>query len=303
MAGLYDAGEANYAQKEEELAKDNRRDDINERLMDAIERGDLEETKGLIEQGAQPNTNGLNALHKAAFHGKLAIVRYLVTFHGMDPNTKDKNGFTPLHRAAYNGSLEVCKCLVHEAKADIWEVNREGMTATQIAQKYGQKKTADWLLSKQIEQPPPCTWVEVSGSVYENSRHFKSAMELVGCRIKIAYGGGFFSKKQWVEGTVIKYNEYKVRHQVRFDDGSTKWEYLDFKHKPQKYKFLRAVPSIKGIAQVVSTPSDFEAVSSAPPDDGGCVMHVPIAEIFTSTADSVQEKMKMNENENQPKQL
>jgi hypothetical protein len=42
----------------------------------------------------------------------------------------------------------------------------------------------------------------------------------VGCRISVNRklpGKGMFSGKQWCTGTVIRYDENKVKHQVKFD--------------------------------------------------------------------------------------
>ena len=68
---------------------------INTALMDAADRGDLNEVKRLVEKkhadvNAKDN-DGVTAGMVAARYGYLEMVRYLVE-HGMDVNAKDKNG-------------------------------------------------------------------------------------------------------------------------------------------------------------------------------------------------------------------
>jgi ankyrin repeat protein len=46
------------------------------------------------------NKYGETPLHKAAFGGRVDVVKLLLE-HGVDPNTQDKYGRTPLHEAAY----------------------------------------------------------------------------------------------------------------------------------------------------------------------------------------------------------
>lgn len=88
-------------------------------------------------------------------------------------------------------------------------------------------------------------------------------MDLVGCRVSITLKGGLFSKRQTLYGTVVKYDEYKVKHQIRLDEtGELEWHYLDFIGKPLKYKLLQALPKAPktGLAEVVS-PNEFVPVA------------------------------------------
>ena len=71
-----------------------------------------------------------------------------------DVNAQDNVGYTALHRAAHNGQLEMCKYLVEEAKIDIWIVCDNGLTAFQVAIKFGHAATANWLLEKTAINPP-----------------------------------------------------------------------------------------------------------------------------------------------------
>ena len=69
-----------------------------ESLIEAAKRGDLDEVKRLIENGADVNikdNDGDTPLHYAASGGHLDVVKFLVE-NGADVNAKDKYGRTPL---------------------------------------------------------------------------------------------------------------------------------------------------------------------------------------------------------------
>jgi ankyrin repeat protein len=129
---------------------------IGSRFAVAIEKGDLDAVKELVEGGAPPDTpidygeNRLSPLMKAAWEGELEIASYLiekganVNFSNQDKetplhqaigreqvdlvrlliekgakvNVADVRSFTPLHKAAAAGNVEIMKLLVG-AKADM----------------------------------------------------------------------------------------------------------------------------------------------------------------------------------------
>ena len=128
---------------------------IGNRFAVAIEKGDLDAVKELVEGGASPDTwidygaNRWSPLMKAAWEGELPIAEYLVekganvnvsnqdketplhlgvgreqvelvrflVAKGAKVNAADIRQFTPLHKAAAAGNVEIAKILI-AAKAD-----------------------------------------------------------------------------------------------------------------------------------------------------------------------------------------
>ena len=90
--------------------------DLGEQLMAAVEQGDDEQARTLLEYGANPNFRdagtGLTALHAAAGRGDTVLVRLLLEA-GADVFTVDsRGGATPLHKAVQGGSLDTVRLLV-----------------------------------------------------------------------------------------------------------------------------------------------------------------------------------------------
>ena len=84
--------------------------------------------KDLLVKDSVHNT----ALHWAASHNRLHLVKYLVEDHKADVNIKNKSLATPLHFAAASGSNQVVKYLIQN-RAKIDERDEKGDTPLQIA--------------------------------------------------------------------------------------------------------------------------------------------------------------------------
>jgi len=68
----------------------------------------------LAKNGGNPNTadlEGYTPLHNAAWHNKLELIRYLISY-GAKINVQESTGSTPLRKAAYRGHLEAAKMLL-----------------------------------------------------------------------------------------------------------------------------------------------------------------------------------------------
>ena len=78
-------------------------------LGDAAERGDLNEVKWLVKDGADlshVNKKGQSVLWRAVKGGELEIVTFLIN-NGADPLQQDKNIGSPLHLAAAKGQNDI----------------------------------------------------------------------------------------------------------------------------------------------------------------------------------------------------
>ncbi len=151
-------------------------------LLNATKIGNISEVTGLVNQGANVNTEdrdsnipARNAVLKgyfgiikylvekgvslkaedhycghptcnAAYSGHLNILKYLIS-KCVDINDTDKNGWTPLHFAAWRGYLEVANFLI-EKGADINAENIFGRKPIHIAAENNNKDIIDFFLSK-----------------------------------------------------------------------------------------------------------------------------------------------------------
>src|SRR5678815_1968851 len=120
------------------------------RIADTGETDDLEAVLPRANINAR-NEHGMTALMRAAYHGRLRLVRVLLE-HGADPNVTRNDNFTALSLAAFFGHAEVVDILMqHGAKTDV--ATRFG-TSPQIwakARSYGDVART---LETQKAQPP-----------------------------------------------------------------------------------------------------------------------------------------------------
>ena len=88
---------------------------LDEQLCEAVDRGDTEQVRSLLADGANVNVTGklLSAtpLHRAAEPGNLRIAELLIA-RGADANAWDEGNATPLHRAAAAGRKEMVDLLI-----------------------------------------------------------------------------------------------------------------------------------------------------------------------------------------------
>lgn len=101
-------------------------------------RGNRAQIMCLLEQDRNLATKrdfilGYSALHWAAKHGRVDIVKLLAGTHGVDVNGKTNGGYTPLHLAAMHGHDDVIKTLVTEYDADINSRDHSGKKPRQVA--------------------------------------------------------------------------------------------------------------------------------------------------------------------------
>lgn len=86
-------------------------------MLEATVRGDVEEVKRVLNEGANPNVKdelSSTPLHNMTKEGNIVISRLLLEY-GASQDARDESNSTPLHYAAQNGNLEMVKLLL-----DFW---------------------------------------------------------------------------------------------------------------------------------------------------------------------------------------
>jgi HEAT repeat protein len=122
------------------------RSQLNEKLMNAVKRGDLKAATVAISEGADPNFGGnidYTVLIFAAVQGNVEVIDLLLT-HGADVN-KRYNSRTPLHLAASHSQAGSINALIRGG-ADINALDENGSTALMWAAHKGCKDIVESLL-------------------------------------------------------------------------------------------------------------------------------------------------------------
>ena len=103
-------------------------------LARAVSRGDLDETKQLLKEGARINARqprgGSTALSAAALHGRLDLAEYLLD-QGAKVDATNQDGNTPLHVAAFLCRTDIVKLLL-ENGSSAQTKNRRGESAVEV---------------------------------------------------------------------------------------------------------------------------------------------------------------------------
>ncbi|XP_058536030.1 ankycorbin isoform X4 [Ochotona princeps] len=110
-----------------------------ERLLQAVEHGDVEKVASLLgKKGASAtkhDSEGKTAFHLAAAKGHVECLRVMVT-HGVDVTAQDTTGRSALHLAAKNSHHECIKKLL-QSKCPVENVDSAGKTALHYAAAQG----------------------------------------------------------------------------------------------------------------------------------------------------------------------
>lgn len=83
-------------------------------FYNALENGNMNMCKFLVENGANPNVTGRfgkSVLHYLVDHDQYILARWFID-RKVDVNAKDEHGYTALHCAALKGSIEMCELLL-----------------------------------------------------------------------------------------------------------------------------------------------------------------------------------------------
>jgi len=120
---------------------------LNEALLEASVRGNVEKVQELINKGANINAKdnaGWTPLHHATAHKHDKTVKTLLQ-NRANPNAKDDDGWTPLHLASVGGEDKTVKTLLQN-RADIHAKDDEWRTALHNASLNGHGEIVKLLL-------------------------------------------------------------------------------------------------------------------------------------------------------------
>lgn len=122
-------------------------------LHDAVGSGEVEQTRSLLNAGADPdarNDNGETPLNLAVLGGHQSVALLLLEA-GASVDARNRGGFTPLHAAAYAGATEIASTLLDRG-ADINDKrNTAGVTPLSIAAEQGYVDVAKVLIERGAE--------------------------------------------------------------------------------------------------------------------------------------------------------
>ena len=107
---------AENEEKATQLRYENHPDLLRDALADSIERGNLADTKKILDAGAPVNarrrSNGMTPLSTAVFYGRMPIVKHLVEQRNARLSHDNRDGNTPLHLAAFFCRTEIVRYLL-----------------------------------------------------------------------------------------------------------------------------------------------------------------------------------------------
>lgn len=124
-------------------------------LIEAIERGDVEMVRLLLDAGADPDVKGggYTPLGRAAILGHGRITAMLLKY-GADPDLKSSDGNTPLTAAASMNRLDVIRALL-PARPDYTLYNLQGRTALSVAAMEGYEEAVRIMLEGGVDAAVP----------------------------------------------------------------------------------------------------------------------------------------------------
>ena len=118
-------------------------------LFSAVENGQLDIVRSLLEHGADVDEMNIlrrTALAEASRDGNLQLATLLIE-HGAHVNSRDADGWTPLHVASRYGHLDVVRLLL-DHNADLEASPRNLRTALDVASHHGCLEIVELLLDR-----------------------------------------------------------------------------------------------------------------------------------------------------------
>ena len=105
--------------------------------------------KYVINQSkCNPEHGSFTPLPSSASYGQLAVVKYLISELGCDPQIADSNGLTPLHYAALEGHIDIVKSLISQYNCNPHYCADIGNTPLHCACQNGHLEVAKYLITE-----------------------------------------------------------------------------------------------------------------------------------------------------------
>lgn len=132
-------------------------------LIDCAVVGDMNGCVNALKDGAATTLIGVaqQPMHVAAANGHVGIMRLLIQ-HNANPHVEDATGRSPLHWAVFRGQLPAVKALIMECHANIDQVDSNGDSARDWAEKDNKRvhRQGDKIAAFLADPPAPitCFW-------------------------------------------------------------------------------------------------------------------------------------------------
>ena len=136
-------------------------------LWDVVENGEVHELEAVLARADinGRNEHGMTALMRAAYHGRVQMVRALLE-NGADPNVMRNDKFTALSLAAFFGHGEIVDILIeHGAKTDVatrfgtspylWAKARSFTDVARSLEKRSVDRRSEGTVASVVERPKP----------------------------------------------------------------------------------------------------------------------------------------------------
>jgi ankyrin repeat protein len=126
------------------------RNELRDKLFQAIEKGNLRKVKGLIKQDfdleSTTRIGGNTALHHACWYGQLEIVQYLIETCHVDTESKGVHEWTALFVAIKEGHSDIVRYLIDTCHVNTEAKDNVGNTPLHIASREGRIKIVKYLI-------------------------------------------------------------------------------------------------------------------------------------------------------------
>jgi ankyrin repeat protein len=149
-------------------------------LADAVQANDRGTALKLLAQAGDVNAaqpDGTTALHWAAYHNDLDLVKALLT-RGARPNVTNSFGSAPLAEAVKIDNVQIVGILL-KAGADVEAANGDGETALMLAARIGSEPIAQVLLQHGANPDPREGWRGQSALMWAAAEHHPQIVDLL----------------------------------------------------------------------------------------------------------------------------